>query len=264
LEERKPSTEVATDSDSHATAVAEMTPAELWAKTKVVFTRLGPVGPMAIIAGSLPAIGTVLLLVLLKKTDIAPWLRSQDGLGIALYVIGYALISGLALCNTYAPSLVGGFAFGLATGGVSAMAGVVMAATGAYLGVRRASGQRVNDLIAEQPKWQAVRDALIGRGFLRTLGVVALIRVGSSPFAVTNLILGSTRVNPVVYLLGTVIGFAPRTLAVVAIGARLSTWNPNAGNKWLVVAGIVLTFIMLGILGTIANHAVQKVTNGKP
>ncbi len=237
-----------------------MTPAELWIKVKEIFTRLGPVGPMAVAAGALPLIGTALLLVLLKKTELAPWLRNQDGMGIALYIVGYALISGLALCNTYAPSLVGGFAFGLRLGSLSAMAGVVVASVGAYLAIRRVSGQHVNNLIAEQPKWQAVRDALIGRGFLRTLGIVSLIRVGSSPFAITNLILGSTRVSPLVYVVGTVVGFAPRTIAVVAIGAQLSRWDPNASNRWVVIASMVLTFIMLGILGKIGNRAVQKVT----
>jgi uncharacterized membrane protein YdjX (TVP38/TMEM64 family) len=126
---------------------------------------------------------------------------------------------------------------------------------------RRASGDRVTALIAEQPKWKAVQDALIGSGPLRTLGIVALIRLSSSPFAITNLVLGSTRVSPVIYILGSILGFAPRTIAVVAIGSRLSNWDPQASSKWLAVAGIVVTAVVLGIIGTIANQAVQKVTN---
>lgn len=227
-----------------------------------IFRRLGPVGPMAIAAASLPAIGTMLVLFLIAKTDLAPWLRAHDGLGLTLYVTAYALLSGLALCNTYAPSLLGGFAFGTLTGSVAAMAGITLASTMAYFAVRRASGDRVTGLIAEQRKWKAVQDALIGGGFLRTLAIICLLRVSSSPFAITNLVLGSTRVNALVYLLGTIIGFAPRTVATVIIGARLSTWDSSAGSKWLVVGGIVALFVALAIIGNIANHAVQKVTQG--
>jgi uncharacterized membrane protein YdjX (TVP38/TMEM64 family) len=226
---------------------------------KEIFHRLGPVGPMALVAASLPAVGTFLVLFLLAKTDIALWLRSRDGQGIALYIVAYALLSGLALCNTYAPSLVGGFAFGTRMGSIAAMAGICIASTMAYFAVRRASGDRVTKLIAEQPKWKAVQDTLIGGGFARTLAIIGLLRVSSSPFAITNLVLGSTRVNPVVYVLGTILGFAPRTIATVIIGARLSSWDPSASNKWLVVTGIVVTFVVLGIIGNIANQAVHKV-----
>jgi uncharacterized membrane protein YdjX (TVP38/TMEM64 family) len=122
------------------------------------------------------------------------------------------------------------------------------------------AGDRVTSLIAEQPKWKAVHDSLVGGSVAKTLTIIGLIRLSSSPFAMTNLVLGATRVNPVVYVLGTLLGFAPRTIATVAIGARLSHWDPNASSKWLVVGGIVLTFIVLGIIGAIANKALHKVT----
>jgi uncharacterized membrane protein YdjX (TVP38/TMEM64 family) len=243
-----------------STSAREPDLAELWAQGKQVFSRLGPVGPMALVAASLPAVGTLVLLYLLKQTEFGPWLRAQGGTGMALYVIGYVVLAGLAVCNTYAPSLVGGFAFGAWMGGAAAMTGVCAAAITAFFAVRWMSGDRVTSIIAEQPKWRAVRDALIGGGFWRTLGIVALIRVSSSPFAVTNLVLGSTRVNTAAYILGTITGFAPRTLATVIIGAHLSHWDPNAKSKWLVIGGIVVTLVVLGIIGTIANHAVQKVT----
>ncbi len=240
-----------------------MTATEAWAKGKEIFLRLGPAGPMALIAASLPAIGTAILLVLLKKTEIAPWLQSHGAAGMALYIAGYVVLAGLALCNTYAPSLVGGFAFGVMKGGVGAVAGVSLAALAAYVGMRRISGDRVTTLVAEQPKWKAVMDALIGRSWARTLAVVTLVRFSSSPFAVTNLVFAATRVHPVIYIIGTVVGIAPRTLAAVAIGASLSQWDPNARSKWLIVAGIVVTLIVLGILGNIANQAVQKVTQNQ-
>ncbi len=247
--------------EATAAAPQPMSAGQAWARGKDIFRRLGPIGPLALVAASLPLVGTVGLVVLLKQTDLAPWLRGQDGLGVFLYVAAYVLVAGMALSGTYAPSLVGGFAFGVVTGSAAAMAGILGAATIAYVAARRASGDRVTALIAEQAKWKAVQDALLGSGPWRTLGIVSLIRLSSSPFAITNLVLGSTRVRPVIYLIGSILGFAPRTIAVVAIGSRLSNWDPQASSKWLAVGGIAVTLVVLGIIGTIANQAVQKVTN---
>jgi uncharacterized membrane protein YdjX (TVP38/TMEM64 family) len=233
-------------------------------KLKEVFHRLGPIGPLAVISLSLPAIGTALVLFMLKRTDIAAWLRSQDGLGIAIYIGAYVVLAGLALCNTYAPSLVAGFAWrtSLFTASWAAMSAVTLAATIGYVVCRQASSDRVTRLINEQPKWKAVYDALIGGSAAKTLGIVALVRVSSSPFAMTNLLLGATRVNAVVYVLGTIIGFAPRTIATVVIGSKLSHWSEfgNAGARWFMVGGIIATLIVLSIIGTIANNALQRVT----
>lgn len=228
---------------------------------KEVFRRLGPVGPLAIIAASLPAIGGFVLLGTMKW--LAPWLRDQDGVGLAIYTIGYALAAGFAILPTYAQSIMGGFAFGKVVGSLAALAGVFGASTIGYIVARRASGERVNQLIDEQPKWKAIRDALIGGSFARTLGIITLIRIPTnSPFAITNLVLGSTRVHPLAYVLGTIVGLAPRTIAVVMVGAGLSQWDPSAGSKWLVVAGIIAMLIVLAIIGAIANKALHKVTQG--
>ncbi|MCL2330727.1 MAG: VTT domain-containing protein, partial [Phycisphaerae bacterium] len=170
-------------------------------------------------------------------------------------------MTAFALCGTRPLSLVGGFAFGVYTGSIAAMAAMTVAAALAYWMVRRTSGDRVPRLIAEQPKWKAVYDALIGGSTAKTLLIVGLIRLSSSPFAITNLVLGSTRVHPAIFISGTVIGFAPWTIATVVMGAKLSNWNdPDTSSKWFKVAFIVVTLIVLSIIGTIANHAVQKVT----
>ncbi len=227
-----------------------------------IFRRLGPVGPLAIIAASLPGIGGFILLGAMKW--LAPWLRDQDGMGLAIYTVGYSLAAGFAILPTYAQSIMGGFAFGKIVGSAAALAGVFGAAMLGYLVARRASGDRVNQLIDEQPKWKAIRDALIGGRFIRTLAIVTLIRIPTnSPFAITNLVLGSTRVNPLAYAIGTIVGVAPRTIVAAVIGAGLSQWDPKAGGgKWMAIAGIVLTLIVLAIIGAVANKALHKVTRG--
>lgn len=229
-------------------------------KVKAVFGRLGAVGPLAIIAATMPALGGFAVLGFMGV--LAPWLREDVGVGMTVYVAGFAILAGLALLPTYAQSVLGGFAFGAVLGSTAALTGIFGASMIGYAVARRASGDKVVELISEQPKWKAVYDALIGGSFLRTLGIVTLLRLPSnSPFAITNLVLAATRVNPLVYAIGTVVGIAPRTIVAAIIGAGLSEWDLSAAkHKWLFVGGIVLTLIVFGIIGAIANRAVRRVT----
>lgn len=229
---------------------------EFWGVVK----RLGPVGPLAVIAGTLPALGGFLLLGTMAWTG--QWLRDQELLGIAIYVAVFAVTSGLALLPTYAQAVMGGWVFGAMAGGGLALAGIAGGAMIGYLIARRASGGRVVQLIDEQPKWKAVYDALIGGSALKTLGIVTLLRVPpNSPFAITNLVLAATGVRTGIYALGTVVGIAPRTMAAAVIGAGLAELDfKSARQTWLVIAGLVTLLIVVGIIGTVANRAIQQVT----
>jgi len=229
-------------------------------KVKEVLRRLGPVGPLALIAASLPAIGGFVLLGTLKWS--ASWLQSQGPTGIAVYVVGFAVLAGLALLPTYAQAVLAGYAFGLAAGASAALCGIFGAASIGYLIARRASGDRVVRLIEEQPKWHAVYDSLVRCGFGKALLIVTLLRVPpNSPFAITNLVMAACRVRPLTYLIGTVAGIAPRTIIAVAIGAAAAELDfSKRSQTWFFVGGIVVTLIVVGIIGLMANQAIAKVT----
>ena len=228
---------------------------------KNVFRRLGPVGPLAIVAATLPGIGGFVLLGTLKWTG--PWLRDQGNVGVLLYSLGFAVMSGLALLPTYAQSITGGWAFKGWPGAPSAIAGIVGGSLIGYVIARRTSGDRVVKLIEEQPKWKAVCDALIGGGFWKTLVIVTLIRIPpNSPFAITNLVMGATRVQGLAYTLGTLIGIAPRTIIAVMIGAGLSNLDfKNVTSTWHTIAAVVSAVAVLAIIGAVANRALDKVTD---
>jgi uncharacterized membrane protein YdjX (TVP38/TMEM64 family) len=256
LDETRPELADSQETDAAPPAADALIPP----RVKEIFRRLGPVGPLALIAASLPALGGFALLGVMGW--LAPWLREHEGAGIGLYVAGFAILAGLAVLPTYAQSVMGGFAFGALAGSMAALGGIFGAAMIGYVIARRAAGDRVMGLIDEQPKWRAVYDVLIGGSFIKTLLIVTLLRVPhNSPFAITNLVLATTRVHPLAYALGTIIGIAPRTIVAVVIGAGLSSWDlSGARNKWLFVGGIIVTLVVFGIIGTIANRAVQKVT----
>lgn len=241
-------------------------PAE--AEAPSIWRTLGPAGPLAIAAAVLPAVGGFLLIGYMKS--VAEYLQSHDASGPWVYAAGFAALSGLALLPTYAQSALGGYAFGLTLGVPAALAGFAGGAIIGYEIARRASGDRVYKAIEGKPQWKAVREAFIsgraGGGFFKTLGTVALLRLPpNSPFAITNLVMASVRVPRAPYVVGTLIGMAPRTAAAVWVGTRVQELTSaqdiaSATPKWMFVGGVVLMFVVLGVIGIVANHAIKRVT----
>jgi uncharacterized membrane protein YdjX (TVP38/TMEM64 family) len=229
---------------------------------KRIFSRLGPMGPLAIVAASLPALGGFLLLGTMGWSGA--WLRHHEGVGIGVFIVGFSVLAGLALLPTYAQSVLAGWAFGFATGSVSAMIGITGASLIGYLIARWAGGDRAIVMINEQPKWKAVYDALIGSSPGRALLTVTLLRIPhNSPFAITNLVMAGCRVPAWIYMVGTVIGIAPRTLLAVYLGARAQTSDfAVPKDRWLYIASVVAILVVVTIIGAIANQAVKRVTAG--
>lgn len=225
-----------------------------------VLKRLGPVVPLAIVVTICTVIGLFVLAGHMKP--VSHWLRDQGAWAILVYVVGFALLAGFGLLPTHIQAILGGLVFGLSRGLAGALAGILGAATIAFVIARKVSGQRVVGLIAEQPKWKAVYDALLGGGFWRTLGIVTLVRVPpNSPFAITNLVLAATRVRWPAYAIGTVVGIAPRTAAAVWIGSQLADFDlADTRRTWFFVSGLVTLVVVVAIIGVIARRALEKVT----
>ncbi len=232
-----------------------------------IFKQLGPAGWLAVAAAILPLLGSILLFAFMAQ--IAPWLHEQRALGLTIFITAFAVLAGLALLPTYAQCALGGFAFGIAWGLPASILGFVLAAAIAYEIAGRASGDRAVRLIQDRPKLRAVYRAFIGetaaeRGFLKTLWIVTLIRLPpNSPFALTNLVLASTRVPRAPYILGTAIGMAPRSAAAVILGAGISEFtkeNLRAPTP-IIIGGIVLAIVVIAIIGRMANKAITRALN---
>jgi uncharacterized membrane protein YdjX (TVP38/TMEM64 family) len=222
--------------------------------------RLGPAGPLALIAATLPALGGFLLLAQLGP--VGAWLRSHEGVGLWIYLVIFALTSGLALLPTYSQAALGGWTFGFAAGFPAALGGLIGGSLIGYGLARPAAGRRVITLIEEHPRWRAVYDALLGGGRLRTLLIVTLLRLPpNSPFAMTNLVLAATRVPFPLYAFGTALGMAPRTGMVVYLASRAPEFDPARGQDWLYWSiSIVVTLAVLAAIGAMANRALSRMT----
>lgn len=233
-----------------------------------VVRTLGPVGPLAVVCASMPAIGGLLLLFVFMG-PLSMFLRRHEALGVAIYIVGFIVFAGLALLPTYAQAILAGWAFGFSIGFPAALAGFLGASLVGYFIAAKASGERIVGTIDKNPKWKAVLDALAGQGFWKTLGIVTLVRVPpNSPFAITNLVMASVRVPKGAYVIGTLVGMAPRTgvavyLATMIEGQINSEAIRAARPAWMMPVTIVLSLVALGVIGHVANRAIRRVT-GQP
>jgi uncharacterized membrane protein YdjX (TVP38/TMEM64 family) len=229
-----------------------------------VIRELGPAAILAAMASTLPPIGSLVLFTYIDT--VGTWLRQHES-GVGIYIAGFAVLAGLALLPTYASAILGGWAFGLKLGFPAAMAGFLGASLIAYAIGRPTAATRVEAVLQSRPKWRAVRDALVGGSSLRCLGIVTLLRLPpNSPFALTNLVLSSSRVPLWIYALGTVVGMAPRTGLVLFVASRVRDHVASEAAKtspwWIVAIGIAATLAVLVVIGIISKRALDRVTKG--
>ena len=225
-----------------------------------LLARLGRLGPAAAATAFLPPIGALILLGTMNQS--APWLQAHGALGVVLFVSAFSILGGLALLPTYAPSVLGGWAFGIGVGLLATLAGFLGAAALGFAISRHLSGERLLKVLDEYPRGRAVHRALLAGSAARTLLVVTLLRVPpNGPFAMTNLLLAATGVSWGPYLLGSLIGLAPRVAAAVVVGASLSTLDLRhleRGGSAYVTIGLSVAAVIA--LGWIANRGLRRLS----
>ncbi len=248
--------------DAARTIMAAMEPesgAPMW-------KRIGPAGLLGLAWVAAPPLAGMYLLYALG--DISTWLLAHPSMGLLLYVLIFILAAGFGLLPTYAQAILGGWVFGMWVGFPAALVGFAGASVIGYLIARTVSQDRVKREFKRHPRAEIVRDSLIGHGPLKTFFVVALLRVPpNSPFALTNLVMASSGVALLPFFFGTVVGMAPRTAAAVFLAAAgrasgaedLQTLVKEQG--WLpMVIGLGVTMVVLGVVGWMANRALERFT----
>jgi len=238
---------------------------------EVRFSDFGKAGPAAVVAAILPAIGGFTLIGL--TPTIAPWLRDMGTVGLLIYIAVFAVTSGLAILPTFAQAALGGYAFGLALGLPGALVGFLGGSLIGYFTARKVTGDDAIKGVQKHPKWNIVVNSFFqdkqddghNRGFWRTLGLITLIRFPpNSPFALTNIVLSSVKVDILPYALGTLVGMLPRTAVVCYLGTiiqgelsddvSLKSTRPG----WFMPVGIGVTLAVLFILAKLGDMAIKK------
>ena len=211
-----------------------------------------------------PFAGFYLLSQIAPLTD---WFR-QDGLrGPAIFAAGYALCCGAGLLPTYAPSIAAGWIFGPFVGFPVCVAGYLGGSTLGFVLSRLAGrGGPVQAWIDHWPKAAVIRHALGEEKPARTALIVGLLRLSPScPFSLSNLAMAGAGVRFPIFLIGTVLGMAPRTLAAVIVshlaaeqGAKDLVELATQQGIVAVAIGVVLLVGSLMLIGHIARVALAS------
>jgi uncharacterized membrane protein YdjX (TVP38/TMEM64 family) len=215
---------------------------------------------VALVATGLSVLGSVATVT--AAPVVAPWLREQGPAGVAYFVAAFAALGAVALAPTYSTSIVAGWTFGFGVGFPVVLAGTVAGAALCYGTARWAAGARVAAAFAAHPRWEVVRRAFVEAGAVKTLWLVVLLRLSPVlPFGTTNVLLSTTRVPLGTYVLGTLLGLAPRTglIALAAAGAEQLDLRA-ADSWWLLAAGAVATVACIVTFAVLGKRALDRAT----
>jgi uncharacterized membrane protein YdjX (TVP38/TMEM64 family) len=227
--------------------------------------QLGPAGLLALFWLAAPGIAGLCLLYQLGAA--AEWLRARGDVALVVYAAIFLVTSGIGLLPTTAQAVLGGWVFGPGKALLAASAAFGGAALLGLLITRTVAGKRVENFLNTKREARAIRDALIGRGFLQTTAIVALLRLPpQSPFAFTNLVMVSTGVAAAPFLLGTILGMVPRTLVVMLFASAAAQTGAEDiqtfvkdGPGWPIAAGgLAIMAGALTAIGAIARRALIR------
>ncbi len=180
----------------------------------------------------------------LDAATLAQSLRAYGkGLGPGLAIVGFAIAVSAAVPLTFL-TLVVLLAFDSWTGFGIALVGALMGAClsyglGAVLGrqaVQQLTGTRLNTLSARLAK----------HGLL---AVIAVRMVPVAPFAVVNMVAGSSHIKLRDLLLGTAIGMTPGTLLMMVFTDQIVRALTNPGRDTVLLAAFKVALIAVGALG---------------
>ena len=211
------------------------------------------------------------LYILYDLANIAEFLRKDPEHGFWAYVAVFAVSAGLGLLPTYSQSFLGGWVFGLKLGLAGAIMGFTGGAAIGYLCSRAVTGSSVDRWIDSHRKGKVIRDALARGSLGRTFVVVTLLRLPpSSPFALTNLALGATRVPFWLAMLATPLGMLPRTAVVCFLAATAVSSGATDIAKvyeetptWAFVGGIAVSIGVIALIGWMAERALSQIVGGE-
>ena len=177
-------------------------------------------------------------------------------LGPLIWAIIYALAS-LTLLPLLLLTVVTVMLFGTWKGFFTAMLGCQLGAMFEYGLGRVLLGSMVKKLIGD--RLGKVTRALTSHGWI---AVLALRLVPVAPFAVVNVVAGSSRIPPWGFFWGTMLGMAPVTLGLALAADRVvaAAKDPNPGT--VTGAGIVLFLVVL--LGAGASKLLERARNRAP
>jgi uncharacterized membrane protein YdjX (TVP38/TMEM64 family) len=183
------------------------------------------------------------------------WTAARGALGLAVFAGAYAVLTFFLVPGALL-MLAAGLAFGM-KGAIPVLAGAALSGVCGFLAGRYFARGPVLRLIARRPRLGAIDEAVASEGWL----IALLLRLsGVIPFNLQSLALGATRMRFLPYLLASVAGVTPGTLAYVWAGTLGGAAAEGAGPaSWaLLAAGAAATLAMVIVISLKARNILGK------
>lgn len=195
---------------------------------------------VALILGVGALFVVALLIELPSPERIQDWAEGVGPIFPLLFFIGYALVAVAPVPRTVL-TVSCGVLFGAGLGSTVALTATAVAAALALLLVRALDRDRVASRLTH-PAVRAIDVRLERRGWL-AVGSLRLIAI--APFSVVNYCCGLSSVRFWPYLIATVVGSLPGTVATVILADALAGGSHPA---MVVISGICLAIGVLGLV----------------
>lgn len=210
-------------------------------------------GKISIAVGIALAIGAFFYFDLGRFLSLTALKENRDGLlafteanfvaAVGIFIVVYAIVTGLSLPGAVILTLAGGFLFGAAGATVFVNIGATTGATLAFLTARYLLRDTVEQKFG---KWLGPFQEGFAKNafsYLLTLRLIPLF-----PFFVVNLVSGLTRVNVGTYVAATAIGIIPGSFVYAYAGRQLGTIN---SLKEIASPNVIAAFVLLGLLALV-------------
>ncbi|NEW31997.1 TVP38/TMEM64 family protein [Nocardia cyriacigeorgica] len=181
-----------------------------------------------------------LLIELPSPEQIQDWADSVGPVFPLLFLAGYALVAVAPVPRTVL-TVSCGVLFGAGLGSTVALTATTVAAALALLLVRALDRDRVAARLTH-PSVRAIDERLERRGWL-AVGSLRLIAI--APFSVVNYCCGLSSIRFWPYLIATVIGSLPGTVATVILADALTGGSHPA---MVVISGVCLAIGVVGLI----------------
>ena len=190
-------------------------------------------------------LGRFLSLTALKdnRDSLLAFTEANFAAAVGIFIVAYAIATGLSLPGAVILTLAGGFLFGAVFATLFVNIGATTGATLAFLTARYLLRDTVEQKFG---KWLGPFQEGFAKNafsYLLTLRLIPLF-----PFFVVNLVSGLTRVNVGTYVAATAIGIIPGSFVYAYAGRQLGTIN---SLKEIASPNVVGAFVLLGLLALV-------------
>lgn len=216
-------------------------------------SRSANLGKISVAVGIVLAIGLFFYFDLGRFLSLTALKENRDSLlalteansaaAVGVFIVVYAIVTGLSLPGAVILTLAGGFLFGAVLATLFVNVGATTGATLAFLTARYLLRDTVEQKVG---RWLGpFQEGFAENAFsyLLTLRLIPLF-----PFFVVNLVSGLTRVNVGTYVAATAIGIIPGSFVYAYAGRQLGTIN---SVKEITSPNVVGAFVLLGLLALV-------------